>query len=400
MARNQQHTDGFSRRIRFGKDQRRTFPLAGARTQADADKLGDELESLARRLTAAGLAAEAALILDRFARAEQDTDRSRVRRLVDSLCSAELKIDTAKVVRAGMTFRALAARWTAGELAADFPDHVAQKKSADHDHARLEKVSAVALPDGGTFGDLPLGAVTIDHCEQVMRSLPGTAKRPATRRHYAQVLRRVLELAVYPCRLIDANPLTRNFMPKVGKTPAFSYLYPDEDLALLSSSKVPLSYRVLWGFLAREGCRVSEAIQLRVGLDVDLERGALKLDVNKTNDARTWALDPGVTRAIARWVMLSNLKAGALLFTDEFGRPHEVDKLAKRLRDHLTRAGVHRDELHNTGTNRRQLRAHDLRGTFVTMALANGENRGLGAGPDRPQVQSHGQQVPTRGADS
>ena len=32
-------------------------------------------------------------------------------------------------------------------------------------------------------------------------------KRPATRRHYAQVLRRVLELAVYPCRLIEAHPL-------------------------------------------------------------------------------------------------------------------------------------------------------------------------------------------------
>ncbi|MEI9949460.1 MAG: hypothetical protein WDO74_10875 [Pseudomonadota bacterium] len=229
--------------------------LAGVRSQPEADKVGDELEAIARRLTAAGLAAEAAVILDRFARAEQDSDRMRVRRLVDSLCSAELKIDTAKVARAEVTFRALAARWTSGEIAADYPDHVALKKTADKDHARLEKVSAVALPDGGgTFGDLPLGSVTLDHCEEVMRSLPEAAKRPGTRRHYAHPRSYVAcsSWRLYPCRLLEASPLNRNFMPKVGKPPAFSYLYPDEDAALLKSPKVPLTYRVLWDFsLAR-----------------------------------------------------------------------------------------------------------------------------------------------------
>lgn len=64
---------------------------------------------------------------------------------------------------------------------------------------------------------------------------------------------------------------------------------------------------------------VSEAIQLRVGLDVDLVRGALKLDANKTDDARTWVLDAGVKRALAAWVKLRNLETGALLFTDETG---------------------------------------------------------------------------------
>ncbi|MEI9949459.1 MAG: tyrosine-type recombinase/integrase [Pseudomonadota bacterium] len=117
---------------------------------------------------------------------------------------------------------------------------------------------------------------------------------------------------------------------------------------------------------------MSEAIGLRVGFEVDLERGAVTLDENKTNDARPWALDPGVTRGLTQWVALNKLARGALLFTDEFGRPHEVDKLAKRLRGHLLAAGVDRNELHNTGINRRQLRAHDLRGTFVTLSLANG----------------------------
>jgi integrase len=52
----------------------------------------------------------------------------------------------------------------------------------------------------------------------------------------------------------------------------------------------------------------------------------------------------------------------------------ETDRLAERLRAHLWLADVRREELHNTGTNRRQLRAHDLRGTFVTLALANGRS--------------------------
>ena len=120
----------------------------------------------------------------------------------------------------------------------------------------------------------------------ILPELPPEAKRPGTRRHYAQTIARVVALAVYPLRLIKLNPLPKGFMPKVGKAPAFSYLYPTEDAALLESPKVPLAYRMLWGFLAREGCRVSEAIQLRVELDVDLVRGAVKLDVNKTDDAR------------------------------------------------------------------------------------------------------------------
>jgi len=38
----------------------------------------------------------------------------------------------------------------------------------------------------------------------------------------------------------------------------------------------------------------------------------------------------------------------------------------------LKKAKVDREELHETGVNRRRLRAHDLRGTMVTLSLANG----------------------------
>jgi integrase len=35
--------------------------------------------------------------------------------------------------------------------------------------------------------------------------------------------------------------------------------------------------------------------------DFDLERGAVRLDHNKTNDPRAWALQPGTARAMRAW---------------------------------------------------------------------------------------------------
>jgi integrase len=48
-----------------------------------------------------------------------------------------------------------------------------------------------------------------------------------------------------------------------------------------------------------------------------------------------------------------------------------VDHLADQLRDGLRQAGVTREKLFERGEHRLRLRAHDLRATFVTLALAN-----------------------------
>lgn len=54
------------------------------------------------------------------------------------------------------------------------------------------------------------------------------------------------------------------------------------------------------GFLAREGCRLGEALALTWDA-VDLKRGTLRLDTNKTDDPRMWVLDPGVAAALREW---------------------------------------------------------------------------------------------------
>ena len=89
-------------------------------------------------------------------------------------------------------------------------------------------------------------------------------------------------------------------MPKPGAAKAKAWLYPDEDAKLLAAKKVPLNWRVFYGFLDREGARAGEAERFTWS-DFDLERGAVRLDENKTDDPRAWALAPGSARALAAW---------------------------------------------------------------------------------------------------
>jgi hypothetical protein len=91
----------------------------------------------------------------------------------------------------------------------------------------------------------------------------------------------------------------------------------------------------------------------------------MTMPVTRTNDHSKY---PGqMLNAVGRGAQKRDL-----LFTDEDGRPLENDKLAEKLRAHLRAAGVESEELFIPGVNRGQLRVHDLRGTFVTLSLANG----------------------------
>jgi integrase len=361
-------SDGPAARITIKGKKRETFLLLSCRTEAEAQARCQLLAELAQRFRRAGvIETRDARELLKTAAACAPAMLAGVRQVAGELCGGEL-IDT-KAPRAP-SFQSVAGQWTGGELHRRYPDHV-KAKDSELDEARLKLLCEIDV-GGVKLGDIPVDEFTLDHAEEAMRKLPARAKRPATRRQYAQLIQRVLALAVYPLRLLKAHPLPRGFMPKSGKPPAFPYLYPDEDAALLSCTTIPLDRRVLWGVLAREGARSGEAVALQVGIEVDLLRGVCSLDKNKTDDPRAWALDPDVTEALRRHVAERGAKRGDALFLDEGGHPFENDKLAERLRDDLRLAGVDRPELFNAGENTGKLRAHDLRGTFVTLSLANG----------------------------
>src|SRR5690606_34656243 len=180
-----------------------------------------------------------------------------------------------------------------------------------------------------------------------------------------QLMHRLMAMAVYPARLRADNPLPRGFLPKVPKSKGFPYIYPAEEAQLLRWKDAPLGLRVLFGFLAREGTRASEALEL-TWQGVDLVNGTIRLERTKTGPGRSWALGADVVEALTRWRALRGNPQGGKVFA---GFP--TDHLAQRLRDTLRAAGVRRPELDLEGKGG-GVRAHDLRATFVTLSLAEG----------------------------
>jgi integrase len=265
---------------------------------------------------------------------------------------------------AGPTFQEFAEEWTSGELHRLYPDHVARKESADDDIYRLK---AHIYPIVGT---VRIREFRAQHAELVMGSLPELAA--GSRRHVAQLVSRVLKLAVYPARLIERSPVPSGFLPKLGPNRAQAWLYPSEEARLLDCADIPLLHRFFYGFLAREGLRSGDAAALE-WRNVDLERGVISLDENKTDNPRAWTLDPSVRRALVRWKerFAEGAEPDALVFMLN-GVTLDVEHLAASFRSHLQQAGGIRPILFERTPNRMRIRIHDQRATFVTLALASG----------------------------
>jgi integrase len=268
------------------------------------------------------------------------------------------RIDVAADPVGALTFKDLAEQWTSGKLHDRYPDHVASKKrSVRNDVIRLGKLYA-------TIGGVPLVAFTVEHAERAMANLPPTAKASATRRHYAQLIARVLALAVYPCKILERSPLPRGFLPKVRTSKSFQWLRPAEELALVTCPEVPFERRVLYWFLAREGCRLSEALALRWR---NVAGRVVQLGITKTNEPRTWAMRDDVALGLA--VLRGSAPDDAQILVVP-----GLDKAARRFREDLLLARVKRPELHERAPGTQPIRLHDLRATFVTLALAAGKS--------------------------
>ncbi len=273
-----------------------------------------------------------------------------------------------------MTFKDIGGKWTSGELAKTYPDQIVTKRTVDMDVSRLGWL----YEDGG-LGDVPIIATDwLDRAERAMGKLDPKL-RSSTRRQYAQAIRRVLEIAVYPMRLIASNPLPRGFLPKPRNDRAKQMVYPDEEAALMVSA-VPLAYRVAYGFLARMGFRKSEAVGSDPDDDepappmtwdrLDLERGVVYVARSKADKPRPIALSPDVVRALKAWRRLrpKHLR----VFSDNADEPLVLG--AGLFREHLLLAGVKRAELHATeAKDSIAVRVHDLRALFVTISIAQGK---------------------------
>ncbi len=348
----QQKCDG-SHRTRIaiqGKQRWISFPTKSKR---EAERAAEKLRKPAR----AGASQKTLQAVADLAADPKAFDRALKRAISDAFAEKR------EARKRTPTFEQVAKLWTSGKLAKQYPDHVAQKDSGQ-DESHLKVLNQ-------TIGKIEIGAFTLDDADRAMAKLPESARSPSTRRHYAQVIRRVLQLAVYPLRHREANPIPKGWLPRVAKLKAKSCLYPSEESALLACETVPIARRMRYGFAAREGMRQGELLAL-TWADVDVDRGIVKLDENKTDAPRSWALDPGTARALQCWRELRGNPAPT-----EIVFPIAIDedpKFAETLRADLKTAGVTRPELFEATGSRLAFRFHDLRGTFVTLALANGRS--------------------------
>lgn len=343
---------GLAARVRVA-GKRPLFALHAAVGRDDADARALALSTVARQLATAGHASAVDRVLRLGAAAAPGKAWTAFLAAVDVMVAT-------KPGAVSVTLSALADDWFDGKLAERHPDHVKKKRSAKDDRQRFDTFLRAAL------GELPVDAITLDHCDRAMQRIPGDL-RPGTRRQIGQVLARLLAMAVYPCRLRESSPIPKGWLPRAPNDTIKECLYPDEDAALLACPKVDLSRRVLYGFLCREGMRASEALALRWA-DLDLERGIVALDRNKTDEPRDWALSPGVAAALAAWVPDPDDRDG-LVFPGV-----DATSLADQLRRDLQTASVTRAALFDQSGRRLMLRAHDLRATFITVSLAAGRS--------------------------
>ena len=355
--------DGWEARITIEGTNRTSYVLAfpkNKRAQADARRAA--MADFAARLRRAKRTDKTHDLLLMAAAARRDDEWVAIVTAVDELCGGNTQADND-----APTWVDFAGEWTSGKLNERFPDHVPVKDATRDEGIIRNHIEPV-------IGALRLDLFSLTHADQIMARLPRTLES-STRRHVAQVLSRVCNLAVYPGRHIKASPIPKGWLPKVKFSKAKDFPYPSEDATLMraTESRVPLVRRLLWGFLAREGCRVSEATGLRWG-DVDLAHGLVNLDENKTDDPRRWAMGPDVVRALKAWRERYHEGADGNdhVFSERSVPIADVAGLADVFRADLKAAGVERRSLYEGSSTRLRVRVHDLRALFVTHALANG----------------------------
>ncbi len=346
---------------------KKTVALPWCNSERDADKRAADIAELIAKLRKAGYQ-DRVVDVAKLAGAAPPEALPNVRTLVGQIIKGE-RPPISQLTADRTTITTLAEQWFSGDLHKKYPDHVKSKSSSKDDKYRFDKY----IKD--PVGNVRVAEFTRAEAERVMARLPSHLSA-ASRRHVAQLLSRLLSMAVYPLGLLEQTPIPKGFLPRVTSMKAKSYLYPQEDRKLMGCKVIELPYRMLYGVLDREGMRLGEAVGLRWA-DFDLDRGVIRLDENKTDDPRAWALDPGVTQALAKWRKLrKDEPTSALVFVHPDGTPHSVrnDGLSALFRDvHVKQAGITRPELFLRSKSRLPLRVHDLRATFVTLSLANGK---------------------------
>jgi len=375
----QKTSKGWSVQLRIGASRRRDFTIT-APDETVAEQRAAVMRECARLLVRTRHLEEAHESITLLGGAyEQEVFDDHVE-AIRRVCADPLPEGQAG--KAAITFRQLGRQWTDGELAKKHKSHIKVKKSVSDDEQRLEILYELpSATPGILLGDVPLSLFSLDDADAAMSSLPDTVQTDSSRRQYAQVIRRLLKLAVYPCKIIAKHPLPEGFCPKVNPQPKFVCIYPSEDARLLRCGpvigpmrpgEVEFPFRMLCGLAVRIGARESSLLDL-TWRDIDFATSFVRV---LSKDVRggegkllEFPLDSGTLAALKWWRQLRCHELPTACIFPQYDRT----TLSKRLRAALLLAGVDRHVLHHQTTDSEPMRFHDLRASFVTFALLNGK---------------------------
>lgn len=348
--------DGWEIQLRMGAGERKRvrMPLLDETVALEREA---RLLRMRDRMRDAGVSQEQMLtLLGRAASQQREDLFSEIEAMAEELAATG---DASPAVAAEpRTFDDIVTLWTSGALHEQFPDRVRPLVGR-----RLGQVTQRLGEISWTLGKLPLARITRQDCEAALAALP-RGLMVSTRAAYARLIPRVLRLAVLAGAL-DKSPLSPGWAPSAGARREFQLLYPEEDARLIECHRVPFARRLLWGFLVREGLRISEALAL-VGDDLDLDRGTITVRDSKTGAMRRWRLGEDVRKALVAYQEREGWGGSQYVFP-------RVSQPAKTFRQDLRDCELRRRELHVDSPTSRNVTVHDLRGTFVTISLATGK---------------------------
>ena len=169
--------NGYFAQFSIGGGKRKGVLLRGM-TREEAERRKLAIAKLVARLRESGHTSAIPKTLRQAGKLDEDGMR-RLARLVERIATGkELGSRGHSARREGLTVKELAHLWTSGALAAEYPDHVRIKKPKQvaNDARVFARFNNVRMPDGSTFGDRVVAAVTLDDCDHVMCSLPKKAR--------------------------------------------------------------------------------------------------------------------------------------------------------------------------------------------------------------------------------
>ncbi|MBK9260994.1 MAG: site-specific integrase [Polyangiaceae bacterium] len=268
------------------------------------------------------------------------------------------------------TFGHLAELFLSGRLADAFPGRIHKRANYDSDRSGLRHV----LP---ALANVPCRGLTLDHGEQALSAIPERLG-PKYVQSIASNIRHLLNLAVYPLRWTETNPLPAKWVPRSDVKLERQILMPAEEHTFLACTTIPLFMRVFVAWQSRQGTRYIDAARLTVSsITFQGERATVRLAKTKDNDPRSWALDPDDTMMIRTWLEWrkkqgEKLDPSSPLFPGQSGGVIEPSYLALRIRMGLWEAGVSRAALFTRSQHSWPHEEHDLRALFCTYSLAKG----------------------------